>query len=139
MALLLANEFLTANNNQMKKLIILIFLLFNIVSFGQQNSKVLTNTEPSYIHGDDELYKYMYYNLKFSNEAKTKYIEGEVTVSFDVKTDSTTTNIIIIKGLGCGIDEEIKKIIAQLRFTPAVQNSVPVKMNTMYSFPIKAH
>ena len=81
----------------------------------------------------------MYYNMKFTEEAKVKFIEGNVEISFDVKTDSTTTNIIIFKGLGFGIDEEVKRIIASLKFIPAIQNGVPVKMNTMYTFPIKAH
>jgi protein TonB len=123
----------------MKKLIFSALMLASFSNYAQQNSKVVTNSEPSYVQGDDELYKYMYFNLKFTEEAKAKNIEGEVTISFDVKTDSTTTNIIIFKGLGYGIDEEVKKIISQLKFIPALQNGIPVKMNTMYSFPIKAH
>lgn len=119
-----------------------IFALFFIIpafSFAQQNSKVLTNAEPSYPKGDNELYTYMYYNLKFTEEAKQKNVEGEVTLSFDVKTDSTTTNILVISGVGYGVDEEIKKIVSTLKFSPGVQNGIPVKMNTMYTFPIKAH
>jgi protein TonB len=122
----------------MKKLITLIAFL-PMLSFAQQNSKVVTNSEPSYPKGDNELYTYMYYNLKFTEEAKQKSIEGEVTISFDVKTDSTTTNILILTGLGHGIDDEVKKIITQLKFSPGVQNGMPIKMNTMYTFPIKAH
>lgn len=119
-----------------------IFALFFIIpafSFAQQNSKVLTNAEPSYPKGDNELYTYMYYNLKFTEEAKQKNVEGEVTLSFDVKTDSTTTNILVISGVGYGVDEEIKKIVSTLKFSPGVQNGIPVKMNTMYTLPIKAH
>lgn len=119
----------------------LFFLLLFIPAFSiaQQNSKVLTNSEPSYPKGDTELYTYMYYNLKFTEEAKQKNIEGEVTLSFDVKTDSTTTNILVISGVGYGVDEEVKIIISKLKFSPGVQNGIPVKMNTMYTFPVKAH
>ncbi len=114
-------------------------LFIPAVVIAQQNSKVLTNSEPSYPKGDTELYTYMYYKLKFTEEAKQKNIEGEVTLSFDVKTDSTTTNILVISGVGYGVDEEIKTIISKLKFSPGVQNGIPVKMNTMYSFPVKAH
>lgn len=114
-------------------------LFIPAVAIAQQNSKVLTNSEPSYPKGDTELYTYMYYNLKFTEEAKQKNIEGEVTLSFDVKTDSTTTNILVISGVGYGVDEEVKTIISKLKFSPGVQNGIPVKMNTMYSFPVKAH
>ncbi|MBN8696940.1 MAG: energy transducer TonB [Bacteroidetes bacterium] len=122
----------------MKYLFALLFII-PAFSMAQQNSKVLTNAEPSYPKGDNELYTYMYYNLKFTEEAKQKNVEGEVTLSFDVKTDSTTTNILVISGVGYGVDEEIKKIVSTLKFSPGVQNGIPVKMNTMYTFPIKAH
>ncbi|MBL7890313.1 MAG: energy transducer TonB [Bacteroidia bacterium] len=122
----------------MKYIFVLLFII-PAFSMAQQNSKVLTNAEPSYPKGDNELYTYMYYNLKFTEEAKQKNVEGEVTLSFDVKTDSTTTNILVISGVGYGVDEEIKRIISTLKFSPGVQNGIPVKMNTMYTFPIKAH
>lgn len=125
-----------------KHLLLQAFLLFSVIGFAQadkQNIKVVTNTEPSYPKGDTELYTYVLYNVKYSDEAKKKYLEGEVTLSFDVKTDSTVTNIVIISGVGQGVDEEVKKLIQTLKFVPGVQNGVPIKMNTMYTFPIKAH
>jgi TonB family protein len=81
----------------------------------------------------------VYSNIRYSEEAKKKYLEGEVTLSFDVKTDSTVTNTIVISGLGYGVDEEVKRIVQKLKFSPAKQNGIIVKMNTMYTFPIKAH
>jgi len=123
----------------MKKTFILLFICINSISFAQQNSKVTTNAEPAFPKGDDALYTYVYFNLKYSDEAKQKYAEGEVTLSFDVQTDSTATNILVIKGVGYGVDEELKKLISKLKFSPGIQNGVPIKMNTMYSFPVKAH
>lgn len=105
----------------------------------KQNIKVVTNTEPSYPKGDNALYTYVYMNLKYSEESKKKYIQGEVTLSFDVKPDSTVTNVIVISGVGYGVDEEVKKLIQTLKFSPGVQNGTVIKMNTMYTFPIKAH
>jgi len=126
-----------------KHLLLQTFLLFAVIGFAQQsdkqNIKVVTNTEPSYPKGDTELYTYVLYNVKYSDEAKKKYLEGEVTLSFDVKTDSTVTNAIIISGVGMGVDEEVKKLVQTLKFSPGIQNGVPIKMNTMYTFPIKAH
>lgn len=130
----------------MKKIFLfLTLLLFSVIGFAQQadkdkqNIKVQTNTEPSFPKGDNELYSYVLYNVKYSDESKKKYIEGEVTLSFDVKADSTVTNVLIISGVGYGVDEEVKKLIQTLKFVPGVQNGVPIKMNTMYSFPVKAH
>ncbi len=120
----------------------LVLFLTTTIAFGQadkQNIKVTTTKEPSYPKGDNALYTFVYMNLKYSEESKKKYIEGEVTLSFDVKADSTVTNASVISGVGYGVDEEVKRLIQTLKFSPGVQNGVPIKMNTMYSFPVKAH
>ncbi len=128
-----------------KQFLVLSVPLFSILGFAQQpvtdkqNIKVVTNTEPSYPKGDSELYSYVLYNVKYSDEAKKKYIEGEVTLSFDVKADSTVSNVLVISGVGYGVDEEVKKLVQALKFIPAVQNGVRMKMNTIYTFPVKAH
>jgi TonB family protein len=100
---------------------------------------VVTDTEPSFPKGDNALYSYVLYNLNYSEESKIKYVQGEVTISFDVKQDSTVSNAIVISGVGFGVDEEVKRLIQTLKFSPGVQNGTVVKMNTIYSFPVKAH
>jgi TonB family protein len=128
----------------MKKHVLLSVLFFSVLSgFAQssdpQNMKVVTNSEPSFPQGDQALYTYVYMNLKYPETAVKKYIEGEVTLSFDVKPDSTVANVLVISGVGNGVDEELKKLVSGMKFIPAVQNGRKVKMNTMYSFPVKAH
>src|SRR5450631_1180170 len=110
------------NKTMKNKLLFLPFLLLSITGFSQtdkQNIKVVTNTEPSFPKGDNALYQYVLMNVKYSDEAKKKYIEGEVTISFDVKSDSTITNAVIISGVGYGVDEEVKKLVQSLKFIPA--------------------
>lgn len=104
-----------------------------------QNKEVITNNEPSYPKGDQALYIEVMNNTKYPDEAKKSYIEGEVTLSFDVRPDSIVANIVIISGVGHGVDEEVKKLIEKMKFSPAVQNGKAVKMNTIYTFPVKAH
>jgi protein TonB len=127
----------------MKKSLLFLSLIFMAVSVqsqtDKQNMKVVTNTEPAFPRGDNALYSYVMMNLKYPEESKKKYVEGEVTLSFDVNTDSTVTNVIVISGVGYGVDEEVKKLIQSLKFSPAMQNGTKVRMNTMYTFPVKAH
>lgn len=104
-----------------------------------QNMKVTTSQEPFYPKGEQALYMHVLYNVKYSEEAKKNSIEGEVTLSFDVLTDSTVANPVLISGLGYGIDDEVKRVVKGMKFAPAIQMGVPVKMNVMYSFPVKAH
>jgi TonB family protein len=122
-------------------LFIVSFFCFNscFSQTDKQNIKVVTDTEPSFPKGDNALYSYVLYNLNYSEESKIKYVQGEVTISFDVKQDSTVSNAIVISGVGFGVDEEVKRLIQTLKFSPGVQNGTVVKMNTMYSFPVKAH
>ena len=126
----------------MKKYVVVVSFIFSSsVIFGQdkQNINIVTNTEPSFPKGDNALFTYVYMNLKYSEESKKKYVEGEVTLSFDVKADSTVTNAVVISGVGYGVDEEVKKLIQTLKFSPGFQNGTAIKMNTMYTFPVKAH
>jgi len=104
-----------------------------------QNMKVVTNSEPAYPKGDPALYTEVMNTINYPEAAKKKYVEGEVTLSFDVKADSTVANVIIISGVGNGVDEEVKKLVEKLKFSPGLQNGKAVKMSTMYSFPVKAH
>jgi TonB family protein len=120
------------------KHLIKLTILFSVfsagVSFGQtqttkkegmndpQNMTVNTDAEPFYPKG-----------------AKDKLVTGEVLMSFDVNPDSTVTNAIVISGPGFGVNEEVKALVEKLKFAPAVQNGVKVRMNVMMNFPVKAH
>ncbi|MDQ3046439.1 MAG: energy transducer TonB [Bacteroidota bacterium] len=125
----------------MKHSFFFLFLVLSLSSLAQdkQNISVVTNAEPVFPAGDRALYILVMNDLKYPEESKKKFVEGEVTLSFDVNPDSTVTNIILISGVGHGVDEEVKKIIKPLKFSPGKQNGMTVKMNTMYSFPVKAH
>jgi TonB family protein len=122
-----------------------LLLLLSGAAFAQtpakdpQNMKVVTNQEPQYPKGEKVLYQEVYMNVKYPEEAKKKFVEGEVMMSFDVKTDSTIVNAVVISGVGSGVDEAVKAYVEKLKFSPAIQNGMKVKMNVMMSFPVKAH
>jgi protein TonB len=123
----------------MKHYLAFFILFYTSTVCAQQDREVRTNREPSYVKGDPALYAEVSANLKYPEAAIKKYVEGEVTLSFDVKPDSTVTNVMIINGVGSGVDEEVKKYIQSLKFLPGLQNGRPVRMSTMYTFPVKAH
>lgn len=126
------------------------FILFTIILYAfslnvkaqnysdKQNMPVNTNQEPMYPKGEKAFYEFINSNIRFTDEAKSKKAKGEATVSFDVKADSSIVNFMIINGLGLGIDEELKRVIEKMKFSPAVQNGYKVKMNMMVTLPIEA-
>lgn len=105
----------------------------------KQNMEVVMQQDAYYPAGEMALYKYIFMNVKYSDEAKDNDVEGDVMTSFSVGIDSTVSNIIIIKGVGFGVDEEIKRILKDMKFAPAIQNGEKTKMNLMFNFPVRAH
>lgn len=104
----------------------------------KQNMQVTTQ-DAFYPKGEQALYSYVLYNTKYSEEAIKKYIEGTVELSFDVMPDSSVTNINIISDVGYGVGEAVKKLVGTLKFAPAMQMGMRVKMNLIMDFPVKAH
>lgn len=104
-----------------------------------QNMKVITKREPYYAKGEQALYNEVLMGIKYSDEAKKNYLEGEVMMSFDVMPDSTVTNVKIISDPGYGVGEEVKNYVMKLKFVPAIQMNKAVRMKLMMNFPIKAH
>lgn len=105
----------------------------------KQNMAVVTEQEPFYPKGDHELYKTVMHAINYSDEAKQKFVEGEVMLSFDVLPDSTISNTNVISGVCCGINEEVQRVVKGLKFAPAMQNGIKMRMNVMMNFPVKAH
>ena len=105
----------------------------------KQNIEVKVTQDAHYPDGDSKLYQYIFSNVNYSEEAKANKIEGNVMVSFNVETDSTVSNVVVIAGVGHGVDEEVKRLLKGLRFAPAIQNGEATKMNLMMTFPVRAH
>jgi len=113
-------------------------LLAQEKSSDKQNMQVTTQ-DAFYPKGEQALYTYVLYNVKYSEAAKKNYVQGNVSLSFDVMPDSTTKNVKIISDVGFGVGEEVKKLVEKLKFSPAIQMGIKVKMNLIMNFPVKAH
>jgi hypothetical protein len=66
-------------------------------------------------------------------------VTGNVELSFDVMPDSTVKNVKVISDVGYGVGDAVKKMVEQLKFAPAIQMGLRVKMNLIMDFPVKAH
>ena len=110
----------------------------NAPAADKQNMHITTQ-DAFYPKGDQALYTYIMYSVKYSEESIKKYIEGNVSLSFDVMPDSTVKNVNIISDPGYGLGEEVKKLVEKLKFAPAIQMGMKVRMNMMMDFPVKAH
>ena len=102
------------------------------------NFDVTTDREAQFPAGDQKLYEYMFYNLNYSDEARTAKVIGQVMVSFKVQPDGSLTDRLVVSGVGHGIDEEVVKVLKDLKFNPAVQNGHMIATTLMMSFPVSA-
>lgn len=125
----------------MKTISLICLLLLTAVCWAQQSSGNMTVTtqDAFYPKGDQALFTYVLYNVKYTEEAKKNLVEGNVTLSFDVMPDSTLKNVKIISDPGHGTGEGVKTLVETLKFAPAIQMGMKVKMNMIMDFPVKAH
>lgn len=75
---------------------------------------------------------------EFSDQARRKKVNGEVTVHFIVDEQGIPQDVKVVHGLGMGLDENAIKAVKQYRFKPAMREGVPVKveMNVSVNFQI---
>lgn len=132
-----------------------ILLFFSTFAFSQvENKEIFTLAEhmPRFPGCEDKsnekdktecstkkLMEYIYANIKYPVEAIKNDIQGRVTLRFTVNTDSTISNIEVLRDIGGGCGEEAKRVIESM-------NSLPVKwipgsqgvrnVNVWYTLPI---
>ena len=62
----------------------------------------------------------------FSEQASKKRIAGNVEVSLVVDKDGIPQDVIVVHGLGMGLDEKAVEAVKQYRFKPATLYGLPV-------------
>ena len=119
--------------------LLLLALVAGTFAFAQQpiddgthrNFKVVTERSAEYPGGDQALYKRMFEEMQYPEEAKEKRIEGNVMVSFYVEPDSTTSEVKAMSKLGHGTSEEAERLIKGLKFAPAIQGGRAIRQQMM--------
>ncbi|MEM9544389.1 MAG: TonB family protein [Bacteroidota bacterium] len=82
------------------------------------------------------LHEYIYSVLKYPAMAREYEVEGTVVVSFVVNKEGWVEDIEILKDIGMGCGEAVKKTIKKLgRFLPGKQNGRPVAV--IHRLPVK--
>jgi periplasmic protein TonB len=97
-----------------------------------------TDQQPFYPTGDMALYTYFYNTISYSDTAISKKIAGEVMISFYVMPDSTLSEIMVLSGVGYGIDEEVVRVLTPLKYAPGIIDGEKIKMNVILNVPVRA-
>ena len=91
---------------------------------------------PVFTGGEEALNQYLETNVKYPEDAKSKGIEGTVTVKFVVNADGSVSDAKVTQGVDPSLDAEAVRVVNSLpNFEkPGMQNKVAVPV--YYSVPI---
>lgn len=90
---------------------------------------------PQFPGGPSALFEYISKNLKYSEEAENKLIQGRVIVTFTVEKDGSITDAKVSKSVEESLDNEAIRIVYSMpRWNPGRQNGNPVRVK--YTVPI---
>jgi TonB family protein len=65
---------------------------------------------------------------QYTRDAMLRRVQGEVTMRVVVNTDGSVSDVIIVRSLDPGLDQEALKAAQQFQFAPATKDGVPVRM-----------
>lgn len=96
------------------------------------------STLPTYIGGEESMYKYIAENTHYPEQAKADGIAGKVHVSFVVEKDGSVTDVEVVRGIGHGCDEEAVRVVKSMpRWTPGTLFGKPVRVHYNIPFSFK--
>ena len=85
---------------------------------------------------NQNLINHIYQNVKYPSQARDYDVQGTVVVSFIVNKNGDVDDIKIVKDIGMGCGNEVRRVIKKLgQFLPGKQNGRPVSV--IYRLPVK--
>ncbi len=97
---------------------------------------------PQYPGGKKAFIEFIKKNLKYPELAIEKKVEGKVYLRFHVDFYGKVNEVKVLKGIGCGCDDEAVRLVSMLEFAPQRASSnksmkVASTMKTSIQFKLK--
>ncbi|RZJ82284.1 MAG: energy transducer TonB [Flavobacterium sp.] len=85
--------------------------------------------------GINQARQFLANNIQYPDEAVENEVNGTVQVKFTVEIDGSISNIVIVRKLGYGCDEEVIRVLKRMpKWTPAKLNGQNVR--SYYTMPV---
>jgi periplasmic protein TonB len=111
------------------KTLLLFFIFFAQLNFQNENA------EASFPGGASKMYKFIWENFIYPEAALKAGVSGKIYLSFAVKKDGTLEEIKVERGVGFGLDAEVKRVIGLMpNWIPATKDGK--KIDSIYKLPI---
>ena len=89
---------------------------------------VIVEDKPQFPGGNAEFLKFLRENMHYPRQARSMAIEGKVFVQAIVGKDGALNDIVVLKGIGGGCDEEAVRVVAKSpKWKPGRQRGNAVK------------
>ena len=90
---------------------------------------------PEFPGGMAELMKYLQKNLRYPQICKEQGVQGRVILQFVVNTDSTITDVNVVKSVNPHLDQEAVRVVkAMPKWNPGKQRGEPVRVR--FTLPV---
>ncbi|MEP2026993.1 MAG: energy transducer TonB [Reichenbachiella sp.] len=90
--------------------------------------------------GVKAFYQYVADHIKYPQEARYNQVEGRVYVQFVVNSEGKISDVVTIKGIGSGCDEEAARILSQAPdWNPGKQRGKPVSVRMVLPITFKLY
>ena len=91
--------------------------------------------QPEFPGGIAELMKYLQKNIRYPKVCKEQGLQGRVIVQFVVNTDSTISDVNVIKPVNPHLDKEALRVVkAMPKWNPGKQRGEPVRVR--FTLPV---
>jgi TonB family protein len=107
----------------------------NGVKSKQINFEVKT-TEAVFNGGIDSICRYVLAKLVFPEAAMKAQLIGKIKVAYDVTGEGKVENVKLFSGVGYGIDEQVMKLLLNLKYKPAEAQGTPYTSQQILTIPI---
>ncbi|HAA21079.1 MAG TPA: energy transducer TonB [Cytophagales bacterium] len=94
--------------------------------------------QPEFPGGEAALYGYLAEKIKYPSQARRMGIEGRVYVQFVVDQSGNITDVVAVRGIGAGCDEEAVRVVKGMpKWTPGRQRGRAVKVKMIVPITFK--
>jgi len=91
---------------------------------------------PEFPGGLKAMMNFLGENIRYPETAKSANIQGTVHLGFVVEKDGSVTNIMVLRSVGGGCDQEAVRVLKLMpRWTPGLQRTKPVRVS--FTLPIR--
>ena len=95
----------------------------------------VVETQPEFPGGMAELMKYLQKNTRYPKVCKEQGLQGRVIVQFVVNTDSTISDVKVVKPVNPHFDQEALRVVkAMPKWKPGTQRGKPVRVR--FTLPV---